>query len=247
MASWIDGKIVENIHWHENLFSLKVEADIDLFTAGQFTSLALEINGEKVARPYSFLSPPGQNPLEFFFYVATDGALSNALVKLNVGDTVMLKQKPNGFFILDEIPTSRDLWMIATGTGIAPYFSILGAEEVWERYDNIILVEGVRSGKDLPYSDLIEKFTKEHSKQFKFQPFVSREDYPNAIKGRIPVSLADGSLEQKVDLTLAPENSQVMLCGNPDMVKDCVELLKSRGFEKNLRKKPGQLTTENYW
>ena len=247
MASWIDGKVVENIHWHENLFSLKVSAEMGPFTAGQFTSLALEINGDQVARPYSFLSSPGQQPLEFFFYVATDGALSNALVKLEVGDTVMLKQKANGFFILDEIPASRDLWMIGTGTGIAPYFSILGTEEVWQRYDNIVLIEGVRSGKDLPYSDLIEKFSREHSEQFTYQPFVSREDYPNAIKSRIPVSLADGSLEQKVGITLTPENSQLMLCGNPDMVKDCVELLKDRGFEKNLRKKPGQITTENYW
>ncbi|MBN4075705.1 MAG: ferredoxin--NADP(+) reductase [SAR86 cluster bacterium] len=247
MATWIDGKVVDNIHWHENLFSLKVEAEIEPFTAGQFTSLALEINNEQVARPYSFLSSPGQQPLEFFFYVATDGALSNALVKLNVGDKVMLKHKANGFFTLDEVPASRDLWMIGTGTGIAPYFSILGSKEVWQRYDNIVLVEGVRSSRDLPYQNLIEKFSQEHPDKFTFQAFVSREDFPNAIKSRIPVSLGDGSLEEKVGLKLSPADSQVMLCGNPDMVKSSVELLKGRGFIKNLRRKPGQITTENYW
>lgn len=247
MADWIEGTVTENIHWHENLFSLKIEADIPEFTAGQFMSLALEINGERVARPYSFLSTPGQSPLEFFFYVASDGVLSNALVKLDSGDKVLLKSKAQGFFILDEIPASRDLWMIGTGTGVAPYFSILGAEEVWQKYDNVVLVEGVRSSKDLPYMDLIEKISKSHPNKFKFQAFVSREDFPNAIKGRIPASLNDGLLEQKVGLTLSPADSQVMLCGNPDMVKDCVATLKSRGFEKNLRRSPGQITTENYW
>ncbi len=247
MANWIEGKVIENIHWHENLFSLKIEADIPQFMAGQFMSLALEINDKRVARPYSFLSSPGQNPLEFFFYVASDGVLSNALVKLESGDKVLLKAKAQGFFILNEIPAARDLWMIGTGTGIAPYFSILRSEEVWQKYDNVVLVEGVRASKDLPYQDLIEKISQDHPDKFTFQAFVSREEFPNAIKGRIPASLKDGSLEQKVGLTLSPSDSQVMLCGNPDMVKDCVEMLKNQGFEKNLRRKPGQITTENYW
>ena len=247
MTTWIDGTVVENIHWHENLFTLKIEADIPQFSAGQFVSLGLDIDAERVARPYSLLSSPGQNPLEFFFYVASDGVLSSALVNLESGDKVFLKDKAQGFFILDEIPSSRDLWMIGTGTGIAPYFTILGAKEVWQKYDNVVLVEGVRSSKDLPYQDLIEKFSQEHPDSFRFQAFVSREDFPDAIKGRIPASLDDGSLEQKVGLSLSPTISQVMLCGNPEMVKDCVGMLKSRGFEKNLRRKPGQITTENYW
>ena len=247
MTSWVDGTVVENIHWHENLFSLKIDADIPHFSAGQFISLGLDIDGERVARPYSLLSSPGQNPLEFFFYVASDGVLSNALVNLESGDKVLLKDKAQGFFILDEIPSSRDLWMIATGTGIAPYFSILGTEEVWKKFENVVLVEGVRTSKDLPYQGLIEKFSQEHPESFTFQAFVSREDFPDAIKGRIPVSLGDGSLEEKVGLRLSPSDSQIMLCGNPDMVKACVEILKSRGFEKNLRRKPGQITTENYW
>ncbi len=247
MATWIEGTIVENIHWHENLFSLKIEADIEPFTAGQFMSLALEIDYKRVARPYSCLSSPGQRPLEFFFYVATDGALSNALFKLDAGDRVMLNQKANGFFTLDEVPDSRDLWMIGTGTGIAPYFSILGTDRPWQSYENIVLIEGVRSAKDLPYQYLVDKVSEQHPDQFTFQAFVSREDYPGAIKGRIPASLGDGSLEEKVGLQLSPEHSQIMLCGNPDMVKDCVELLKVQGFEKNLRRKPGHITTENYW
>lgn len=247
MTSWIDGTVVENIHWHQNLFTLKIDADIPLFSAGQFISLALDIDGERVARPYSLLSSPAQTPLEFFFYVASDGLLSNALVNLKSGDKVFLKDQAQGFFILDEIPSSRDLWMIGTGTGIAPYFSILGTEEVWQKYKNIVLVEGVRTSMDLPYQDLIEAISQKYPERFVFQAFVSREDFPDAIKGRIPASLEDGSLEQKVGLKLSPSDSQIMLCGNPEMVKDCVGILKSRGFEKNLRRKPGQITTENYW
>lgn len=247
MANWVEGKVVANIHWHENLFSLKVDADIDAFTAGQFTSLALKINGEEIARPYSFLSSPGHKPLEFFFYVATDGVLSNALVELSEGDTVLVKQQANGFFTLDEVPSSRDLWMIATGTGIAPYLSILGTDEVWQKHENIVLIEGVRTARDLAYQNLIDKISGEHPDNFRFQAFVSRDNYPDAIRGRIPASLNDGSLEQKIGLQLNPATSQIMLCGNPAMVKECVELLKARGFTKNLRRKPGQITTENYW
>jgi ferredoxin--NADP+ reductase len=247
LPNWVEGKVVENIHWHQNLFSLKVEADIDAFTAGQFTSLALDIDGERIARPYSFLSSPGQQPLEFFFYVATDGALSNALVKLEVGDALWVKQQAAGFFTLNEVPDARDLWMLATGTGIAPYFSILGTDELWQRFQNVVLVQGVRSRMDLRYQDLVTHYQENYPQRFHFQPFVSREDCEGAIRGRIPESIQQGHLEAAVGLKLEVEHSQIMLCGNPAMVKDSVEILKQRGFRKNLRRKPGQLTTENYW
>ncbi len=247
MASWIEGKIVENIHWHSNLFSLKVDADIKPFSAGQFTSLALEINGEQIARPYSILSAPGEKPLEFFFYVATDGVLSNALVAKAPGDSVLLKEEANGFFTLDEVPASRDLWMIGTGTGIAPYLSILSTEEPWQKYENVILVQGVRTALDLQYQNLIENFRQKYPQQFKFQAFVTREDYPDAFKGRIPDFLSNGELENKLAIDLDVDHSQVMLCGNPEMVKSSVQFLKNKGFSKNLRRKPGQITTENYW
>ncbi len=247
MPKWVEGKVVKNIHWHENLFSLQVEAEVGPFVAGQFTSLALDINGERVARPYSFLSSPGHQPLEFFFYVATDGVLSNALVKLQPGDSLWLKEQANGFFTLDEVPDSRDLWMLATGTGVAPYFSMLGCEDIWRRYHHVILVQGVRSRLDLQYQELVAGYQEAYLGRFYFQSFVSREDCKGAIKGRIPDSLREGELETRIGLELDMEYSQVMLCGNPDMVKDTVELLKQRGFKKNLRRKPGQITTENYW
>jgi len=247
MSDWIEGKVVENIRWHDSLFSLKVEADISPFKAGQFASLALDIDGERVARPYSFLSAPHQKPLEFFFYTATGGVLSNALFELQPGDTLLVKNPANGFFILDEVPQSRDLWMIGTGTGIAPFLSMLNTDEAWEKFDNLVLLQGVRTAADLQYTEVMEGLGDQYGERFRYQPFVSREAVDGAIQGRIPAAINDGSLEAAVGLEISIEHSQVMLCGNPDMVKDAVELLKARGLAKNLRRKPGQITTENYW
>ena len=247
MAQWVEGRVVENIHWSENLFTLKIDANVDSFTAGQFTSLALDIDGKRIARPYSYLSSPQQRPLEFFFYTATDGVLSNVLVKLKPNESVWVKQQANGFFILDEVPESNELWMLGTGTGVAPFFSILNTDEPWARFKKIVLVHAVRTKVDLRYQELIDLLREERGDQFKFQAFVSREKIPNTIEGRIPAAILDGSLEKAIGLPLSPEDSHVMLCGNPDMVKDSVELLKTRNFRKNRRRTPGHITVENYW
>lgn len=247
MSEWIAGTVVENRHWSENLFTLKVAADIDDFTAGQFTSLALDIDGERIARPYSFLNAPQERPLEFFFYTAIDGVLSNALVKLNPGEQLWLKKQANGFFTLDEVPACKELWMMGTGTGIAPFFSILKTAEPWQRFERLVLVQAVRSVAELRYQELVESLQNEHGEQFIFQKFVSRESVPGAFPGRIPMAIADGSLEKAAGLTLDKERSQVMLCGNPDMVSDTSDVLKARGFKKNRRRTPGHITTENYW
>ena len=247
MVQWIQGTVVDNIHWTENLYSLKIDADVDTFIAGQFTSLALEIDGERIDRPYSFLSAPGQSPLEFFFYTATSGVLSNAMLELQAGDPIWLKKKPIGFFTLAAIPDSRDLWLFGTGTGIAPFFSILRTREPWERFEKVILVHGVRANADLRYQELIKNIQSDHGDRFQFKAFVTREDVPGAYRGRIPAAITDGNLESNCGINLSPENSQIMLCGNPDMVKETVEALEKRGFKKNLPRNPGQVTAEYYW
>jgi ferredoxin/flavodoxin---NADP+ reductase len=247
MAEWIQGTVADNIHWTENLYSLKIDADVDTFAAGQFTSLALDIDGERVARPYSFLSAPEQRPLEFFFYTATGGVLSNAMLDLQPGDSIWLKKKANGFFTLSEVPDAHDLWLFGTGTGVAPFFSILKTEEPWLRFKKIILVHGVRTDADLRYHGLIEELQTNRGDDFQFKAFVSREKVTDSFHGRIPPAIVDGSLEQDCNITLSPESSQIMLCGNPDMVKDTVAVLKQRGFSKNRRRSPGQITVENYW
>lgn len=247
MANWIEGTIVENVHWTANLFSLKIDAEVDNFKAGQFTSLALDINGERIARPYSYLSSPDQRPLEFFFYTATDGVLSNAMVKLDRGDAIWIKQQANGFFILDEVPEADDLWMLGTGTGLAPFLSILNTDEPWQRFDNIVLVHAVRTQADLRYQDNIDHLKRKYGDRFAFQAFISREEIPGTIHGRIPLAIGNGLLERSVFRKLGIYQSHIMLCGNPDMVKDSVEALKTMGFSKNRRRTPGQITVENYW
>lgn len=247
MADWIQGKIVENIHWTENLFTLRIDADIKPYKAGQFTSLALDIDGERIARPYSHLSAPQQRPLEYFFYTATGGVLSNALVQLDAGDTVWVKDQSNGFFVLEEVPHCSDLWMLGTGTGIAPFLSILHTDEAWQRFENIVLVYAVRTESDLRYLDTIEALKEKHGDQFRFQAIVSRQQVVGTLHGRIPAAIEDGRLQQAVGLEQSTDRSHFMLCGNPDMVKDVTELLKTRDFRKNRRRTPGHITTENYW
>ena len=247
MTPWIEGTVVENLHWTDNLFSLRIEAAVDNFTAGQFTSLALDIDGERIARPYSYLSSPGQQPIEFFFYTATGGALSNALVKLEPGDKVFVRKGANGFFVLDEVPPCKEMWMLGTGTGLAPFLSILGTEQPWQRFEKVVLVHAVRTEADLRYEDQIQSLLENHPQQFLFQTFVSREQVGGSIHGRIPAAISDGRLEKSAGLEMDPARSHFMLCGNPEMVKDTIEALKPRGFRKNRRRTPGHITVENYW
>lgn len=247
MTQWLEGKVVENIHWSENLFSLRIDADVATFTAGQFTSLALDIDGKRIARPYSYLSSPDQRPVEFFFYAATGGLLSNAMLKLEAGDSIWIKQQANGFFTLDEVPDAKDLWMLGTGTGVAPFFSILNTDEPWRRFEHIVLVHAVRTEADLRYQELVHALSQKYAERFRFQAFISREERAGTINGRIPPAIENGELENSVELKLALEDSQIMLCGNPDMVKDSIDSLKARGFSKNRRRTPGQITAENYW
>lgn len=247
MANWLEGIVIENIRWTQNLFSLKIEADINEFSAGQFITLALDLNGKRISRPYSVLSPPGERPLEFYFYTLIDGKLSNALLGLNPEDSVWVEQKPNGFFTLNEVPSSKHLWMICTGTGIAPFLSILKTEEVWKKYQHLILVQGIRSGADLLYQNLIEEFISRYPSQFTFKASVTREQLADTIHGRIPQGIKDGTLEHEVGLELSIEDSQIMLCGNPAMTRASIEVLKEKGLTRNRRRTPGQITVENYW
>lgn len=247
MSEWVQGTVVENIHWTDNLFSLRINAAIEDFKAGQFTSLGLDIDGERIARPYSFLNAPGKQPLEFFFYTAIDGVLSNAMLALKPGDEIFVKRHANGFFTLDEVPSAPTLWLLGTGTGIAPFFSMLQTEEPWQRFDRVVLVHAVRKNSDLRYSEIITSLQEKHGERFKFQAFVSREEVSGSIKGRIPDAIASGELEHRTGLVISADDSQFMLCGNPDMVSDTSTALKARGLSKNLRRKPGQITVEKYW
>jgi ferredoxin--NADP+ reductase len=247
MSKWVEGKVSKLHQWTAELYSVHIEADIAPFTAGQFTRLALEIDGEMVARPYSFVNGP-ENPLhEFTFITVRDGPLTGELIKLKPGDPLFIAPRSAGFFVLDELPDADTLWMLSTGTAIGPFLSILTTQDAWQRYRNIVLVHAVRTVEELTYSDAIRQQLEQHPDQLQFIPFVSREDTDFAIKGRVPAALDDRQLEARAGLTLAADNSQVMICGNPAMVRDTQSVLEARGLKKNKRRDPGQITTEQYW
>ncbi|MCU7842939.1 MAG: ferredoxin--NADP reductase [Candidatus Thiodiazotropha sp. (ex Monitilora ramsayi)] len=246
MEQWIEGKIVEKRRWSDRLYSLRFEAQVEPFSAGQFTRLALEIDGERVARPYSFVNPPHDNLLEVYFNEVVDGPLSPRLAALQPGDNLWVSARPNGFFTLDQIPDSENLWMLATGTALGVYLSILRTQESWQRFRNLLLVHNVPSRDHLSYRDEISTLQATHESNFRYLPITSRENAEGVLNGRILAALEDGRLERQAELTLSAENSHVMLCGNINMIKEVSAVLVTRGMRKHRKKEPGHITTEKY-
>lgn len=247
MAAWNIGKVVEHQQWSKTLYSLFVESDIEPFEAGQFVKIALEIKGEVIGRPYSLVNPPDSRPLELYYIEVPNGPLTSHLVKLKSGDEILVAPRAHGFMILDEVPQARHLWLMATGTGIGPFLSILATDKPWQRYEQVVLVYAVRTLSDLSYQQRISQISAQHPGQFTFVPFLSREPSDFALPGRIPQAIVDGRLEAHAGMKISAENSQIMLCGNPQMVKDTTSALIERGLKKHRRFEPGQITAENYW
>lgn len=247
MAVWNSGKVVGHKQWSNALHTLYVEAEIEPFEAGQFTKIALEIDGAVTGRPYSLVNPPGGRPLEFYYIEVPDGPLTSRLVRLAPGDGILVAPRAHGFMVVDEVPQARHLWMMATGTGVGPFLSILATDKPWQRFERVVLVYAVRTLSELSYRERIAQVAAQHAGQFVFVPFLSREASDFALAGRIPQAIADGRLEERAGIAISAEDSHVMLCGNPQMVKDTTETLIARGLKKHRRVEPGHITTENYW
>jgi ferredoxin/flavodoxin---NADP+ reductase len=247
MAAWVEGRVIERIEWTPTLFSLRVEAELAPYKAGQFTKLALEQGERRIQRAYSFVNPPSAPYHEFYFVEIQGGELTPSLGSLQTGDTLLVQSQATGFLTLDELPPGRDLWLLSTGTAIGPFLSMLADGEAFERFENLVLVHGVRKGEELSYRALIDGFSERHGERFRYVPFVSREAWPDAMEGRIPAAIADGRLQERVGLAFSPELSQVLICGNPAMVKETQQTLLALGLAKNLRRAPGNISAENYW
>jgi ferredoxin--NADP+ reductase len=247
MSHWVQGKVVGNRHWTDELYSLQIDAPVEPFRAGQFTRLALDIDGERVGRPYSYVNAPDERPLEFYFISIPHGPLTDRLRQLQIGDPIWVSARAGGFFTLAMVPEAHNLWLLASGTALGVFLSQLKTEEPWRRFTRVILVHGVRTADELTYADEITRFAALHPKQFVYIPFVSREETAFALRGRIPEAIRDGRLEQRAGVRLQADTCQVMICGNPDMVRDTTAVLEERGFKKNRRSDAGQITTENYW
>lgn len=244
-------KVLSVHRWAHNLFSFTMTRPAHFkFTAGQFARIALMVNGELVVRAYSVVSSPFDENLEFFSIVVPDGAFTSNLQHLENGDELYLDKTAYGYLTLAryQLPLAHDLWLLATGTGLAPFLSMLQDFETWTKYQHIHLIYSVRSTAELAYVDriqeLAESFGEGHT-GFKFIPIITRD--PNAtLHDRLPVLIENGELEKVVGLSLNPATSHVMLCGNPQMVEDTKDALKQRGLTMN-RRGEGNIAVENYW
>lgn len=248
MSKWLEGRVIENRRWTEALFSLRVQAPRLPFEAGQFVRLALDVDGERIARPFSFVNPPEAPVFEFYGVVVPEGPLSPRLARLAPGDALFLSNNPSGFLVLSEVPDAETLWLMATGTGLAPFLSILCTEAPWRRYRRVVLVHAARFARELVYGELLEAIARERgAERFRRVTCVSREAAPGSLFGRIPAAVGDGRLEAAAGAWLLPEATQVMLCGNPGMLRDTIAALAERGMKKHRRRAPGQITVESFW
>jgi ferredoxin--NADP+ reductase len=246
MSDWVKGTVVGKHAWAEGLYSMQIEAPVGDFKAGQYTKLALDVGEQRVGRPYSLVNAPQERPLEVYFNEVPEGPLTPRLSDLNPGDPLWVSARAGGIFTLDTVEPAETLWLIATGTALGVYLSILRTPDPWERFGRVILVHGTRTVAELAYGETIAAVAERHGEQFAYVPAVSREDHPVALKGRITDLITTGVLEGKIGAPIAHDRSHVMLCGNSAMIKDAKAILEGRGLVRHRRNAPGQYTTEQY-
>ena len=237
-----------------SLFTLRTTRDPGFrFTAGQFVRLGVtKADGSTVWRAYSIVSSPFDEHLDFFSIVVPGGEFTSELSRLQVGDTLMVERQATGFLTLNRFLDGRDLWLLGTGTGVAPFLSILQDFEAWEKFERIILVYSAREAKELAYQSLLNELGErehlaEYAHKLTYIPIVTREQHLGALNGRITTLIENGELERAAGVELSPEHSRVLICGNPQMVDDTRQLLKLRDMQLSLSRRPGQVAVENYW
>ena len=271
--------VLSKTTWTPNLFSFTVSRpDSFKFTAGQFVRLGVnpsqlqhykqqnemsneaiddKLNtalNEDIFRAYSIVSSPFDEVLEFFSIVIPDGAFTSQLQHLQIGDELLLNTLPFGFLTLARYqkPLPKDLWLLATGTGLAPFLSMLQDLKTWEDYETIVLAYSARSLAELAYIEKIKSLQEDFGSlvdnpaKLIFIPIVTREPVAGALTERLPKLLLDGTLQARAGMALDIDSTHVMLCGNPDMVEDTKEALKTLGLVMN-RRGEGNIAVENYW
>lgn len=246
MTDWLQAKITERIQWADDLFSLRFAAPVTPFKAGQFVLIALDINGERVKRPYSLVNAPDEKYLEIYFNIVAEGPLSPQLATLRVGDSLWVSASASGLLVLDEIPPAKNLWLIATGTGIGPFLSLLKTADVWPRFEKIVLGHSVQRAQQLVYNELINSLLAKHQTQLHYVRWVTREVVAETLPQRIPLTIASGELEKKCGVSLSADDSHIMLCGNQHMITDVSAELGKRGMRRHRRREPGHISTEKY-
>ena len=238
-------RVLSRRDWAPGLFSLVLDEQVPM-KAGQFVTVGLAPQGDRhTRRAYSVASAPGQ-PLELLVVEVEDGRVSPMLAHAKPGDTLFVSDRGKGLFTLDDLPRRRDLWLIATGTGLAPYLSMLREGAIFEAAEHIVLAYGVRQPEHLAYLDELRALQAAHN--LTVVPLCSRTEPPEGgLRGRVTERLIDGTLEHTAGVRIAAETSHVLLCGNPTMIDEMVGLLMARGLQRHSRRVPGHITTERYW
>ncbi len=252
IKNWVPGK----------LFSFRTTRFSGLrFTPGQFLRLGIQKKHDQdpnqiIWRAYSVASANYEDHLEFYSIIVPNGQFTNELVKLDIGESIFIEKEPYGFLTTARFEGGRDLWLLSTGTGLAPFLSILWDPEVWILYDHIVVVHCVREINELTYQDTLKSYEHNelimdtcqfHRNKLIYIPIVTRENMVGALNSRIPNLIKNGALEKKANLPFNLNDTRFMICGNPEMVDDTRKSLNSLGFKTSRRSQPGQIAVENYW
>lgn len=252
MSAFATEKVLSVHHWNESLFSFKTTRDMALrFDNGQFVMIGLPGEGRPITRAFSIASPNYEEYLEFFSIKVPGGPLTSRLQHLQPGDPVLVSRKPTGTLILNDLLPGRNLYLLATGTGLAPFLSIIQHPDAYERFEHVVLIHGVRRVSDLAYADFITGELAQHEylgewvrEKLVYYPTVTREPFRN--QGRLTELIANGKLFADTGLpALDPQQDRAMLCGGPAMLEDTTALLDSLGFVVSPRiGVPGQYVIE---
>ena len=252
MSNTTSQRILSVHHWNETLFSFKTTRDPGLrFENGQFVMIGLNVEGRPLTRAYSIASPNYEEHLEFFSIKVANGPLTSRLQHLKVGDELLVSRKATGTLVLHDLLPGKVLYLLSTGTGLAPYIGIIQDPEAYERFDKIVLVHGVRSVSELAYADFIthelprnEFFGEEAQKKLIYYPTVTREPFRN--QGRLTDLIESGKLFEDIGLPpLNPETDRAMICGSPQMLADTSAALDKCGLQISRRTgEPGHYVIE---
>ena len=251
MSAFLEERVLSVHHWTDRLFSFTTTRDPTLrFSNGHFTMIGLRVNGKPLLRAYSIVSANYEDHLEFLSIKVPDGPLTSQLQHIQVGDTIIVGKKPTGTLLIDYLLPGRRLYLLGTGTGLAPFLSIVRDPETYEKFEQVILVHGVRIKDELAYHDMLVEHLPKHeflgdlvTDKLRYYPTVTRESYRNM--GRMTELIASGKLF--VDLgvpPLDPEVDRVMICGSPAMLRDLKRMLEERHFKEGNTTKPGDFVIE---
>ncbi|WP_243048663.1 ferredoxin--NADP reductase [Dyella sp. RRB7] len=244
--------VIDVHHWNDSLFSFRTTRDQSFrFDSGHFVMIGLEVEGRPLLRAYSIASANYEEHLEFVSIKVPNGPLTSRLQLLKPGDPIIVSRKPTGTLVLSDLRPGKHLYLLGTGTGLAPFLSIVRDPETYQRFDKIVLAHGVRHVSDLVYAQYLEHRLPQHEllgelvrEKLVYYPSVTREPFRH--RGRLTDAIADGLMNEAAGLPpLNPDTDRVMLCGSPSMLDDTCALLDGRGFQASPRtREPGDYVIE---